>query len=156
VSCIPWCSLVYHIQSKEAILTCLATLFSWIAVGGFDFSDADKPTHGTWYVATYSGCWIRDILGRTYVLTLVFLRSKLVSTATNRAAFIKSLKAFMSKYGFQGVDLDWEYPVDPKRGGAPADTANLVLLVREMRCCVWQRVWYQLDTGPRLLVSPTL
>lgn len=39
----------------------------------------------------------------------------------------------MPKYGFKGVDLDWEYPVAPERGGAPEDTANLVLLVQEMR-----------------------
>ncbi|KAK7956544.1 uncharacterized protein PG986_005766 [Apiospora aurea] len=36
--------------------------------------------------------------------------SKLVSSASSRAAFINSLKTFMAKYGFQGVDLDWEYP----------------------------------------------
>jgi len=39
----------------------------------------------------------------------------------------------MPKYGFQGVDLDWEYPVSPDRGGTPDDTQNLVLLVQEMR-----------------------
>lgn len=82
-------------------------LQTWIAVGGFDFSDADRATHGTW--------------------------SSLVASPSNRAAFISSLVTFMNQYGFQGVDLDWEYPVDPARGGEPADTANLVLLVQEMR-----------------------
>ncbi|KUI70476.1 putative chitinase 3 [Cytospora mali] len=82
-------------------------LQTWIAIGGFDFSDADKATHGTW--------------------------SSLVASPSNRAAFISSLITFMDQYGFQGVDLDWEYPVDPARGGNPADTANLVLLTQEMR-----------------------
>ena len=39
----------------------------------------------------------------------------------------------MAQYRFQGADLDWEYPASPERGGKPADTANLVLLVKEMR-----------------------
>ncbi|KAH8801778.1 hypothetical protein F5884DRAFT_904594 [Xylogone sp. PMI_703] len=82
-------------------------LETWIAVGGFDFSDAAAATHTTW--------------------------SDLSSTASNRAAFISSLLAFMQEYGFQGVDLDWEYPANPDRGGGPADTENYVALVREMR-----------------------
>ncbi|KAM7214561.1 Glycoside hydrolase superfamily, partial [Rhypophila decipiens] len=95
----------------EAVITEFTALKSkgiktWIAVGGFAFSDPG-PTHTTW--------------------------SDLVSTAARRATFIASLKTFMDKYGFQGVDLDWEYPVDPTRGGTKKDTANLVLLVKEMR-----------------------
>lgn len=31
------------------------------------------------------------------------------------------------------MDLDWEYPGDPKRGGSRADIANFVLLLKEMR-----------------------
>jgi chitinase len=49
---------------------------TWIAVGGFDFSDPDKATHYTW--------------------------SQLVASASNRAAFISSLLSFMSQYGFEG------------------------------------------------------
>ena len=39
----------------------------------------------------------------------------------------------LKEWGFKGVDLDWEYPSSPERGGRPEDTANLVLLVKEMR-----------------------
>lgn len=40
----------------------------------------------------------------------------------------------MDTYGFQGVDLDWEYPGDPTRGGNKlADLRNFPLLVKEMR-----------------------
>jgi chitinase len=81
---------------------------TWIAVGGFDFSDPKTATHKTW--------------------------SQMVSTKANRAAFIASAKKFMDTYGFSGIDLDWEYPGAPERGGNKlADTRNLPLLVKEMR-----------------------
>ncbi len=84
----------------------------------------------------------------TYLISHLFLTAGLIQdpgTATHRSwsnmagfkahrsAFIKSLVAFMDKYGFQGADLDWEYPVTPERGGQDDDTENLVLLVKEMR-----------------------
>ncbi|KFY96783.1 hypothetical protein V498_02481 [Pseudogymnoascus sp. VKM F-4517 (FW-2822)] len=84
-----------------------STLKTWIAVGGFDFSEPDTPTHTTW--------------------------SDLVSSAANRKTFITSLVDFMDFWGFSGADLDWEYPVDKTRGGKKTDTANFVLLVKEMR-----------------------
>lgn len=33
----------------------------------------------------------------------------------NRAAFVASIKAFTSKYNFDGVNFDWEYPCSEKR-----------------------------------------
>lgn len=57
----------------------------------------------------------------------------MTSTATGRAVFISSLRAFMAQYGFEGVDLDWEYPTSSDRGGNLADTQNFVKLVQEMR-----------------------
>jgi chitinase len=77
-------------------------LETWIAVGGFDFSNSGS-------------IW-----------------STMTSTSSNRQAFIQSLITFMQDYGFQGVDLDWEYPVDSARGGNPSDTQNFVSLVSDM------------------------
>ncbi len=57
-------------------------------------------------------------------------------TAQSRAKFAASAIDFMKTYGFDGIDLDWEYPV---AGGLetniyrPEDTANYVLLVEEIR-----------------------
>ena len=79
---------------------------TWIAVGGYTFRDPG-PTHTTW--------------------------SDMCSTAENRAAFIKSTAEFMDRYGFTGVDLDWEYPVAKERGGSKADTENFTKLLKEMR-----------------------
>ncbi|KAI1373409.1 hypothetical protein F4677DRAFT_448485 [Hypoxylon crocopeplum] len=81
-------------------------LQTWIAIGGWDFNDPG-PTQNTF--------------------------SQLASSASNRAAFISSLQSFMSQYGFQGVDIDWEYPGAPDRSGDPSDTENFVSLLKEMR-----------------------
>lgn len=95
----------------------------WIAVGGFDFSDEKRPTHYTW--------------------------SDLVSTKANRAAFISSVKAYMDKYGFQGVDLDWEYPGSPERGGRKLqDVRNFPLLLREMRAAFGTSYGISLTLAP--------
>lgn len=77
--------------SQYAEFTALksTTMETWIAVGGFDFSNVE-PTRSTW--------------------------SDLCSTSANRATFIASVAAFMAQHGFQGVDLDWEYPATADRG----------------------------------------
>ncbi|KAI1379064.1 glycosyl hydrolases family 18-domain-containing protein [Hypoxylon crocopeplum] len=53
--------------------------------------------------------------------------SNMTSAQDNRTKFIRSLGDFLDKYGFQGVDLNWDNP-----GGNPEDTGNLVSLVHEM------------------------
>ncbi|KAL8690520.1 MAG: hypothetical protein Q9218_004051 [Villophora microphyllina] len=72
----------------------------------------------------------------------------MTQSSSSRAAFISSLKAFMTKYGFQGVDLDWEYPGTPERGGQRADTANFVLLVKEMRAAFGTSFGISLTLAP--------
>lgn len=58
--------------------------------------------------------------------------SHMASTPRNREIFIDSLVNFMNKYGFDGVYIDWEYPVDGDRGGVPADKNNFVLAIAEI------------------------
>ncbi|KEY64330.1 hypothetical protein S7711_09875 [Stachybotrys chartarum IBT 7711] len=59
--------------------------------------------------------------------------SDLSSTKAKRAVFIDELVTFMDRYGFDGVDVDWEYPGAPDRGGQPEDGENLTKLFKEMR-----------------------
>jgi chitinase len=53
------------------------------------------------------------------------------ATPASRAAFAASAVRFLREHGFDGLDLDWEYPVT--RQGAPADRDNYVLLVAAVR-----------------------
>ncbi|KAF5510528.1 Chitotriosidase-1 [Colletotrichum siamense] len=98
-------------------------LQTWIAIGGFDMSNPEAATHKTW--------------------------SEMVASKENRAAFIASVKTYMDTHGFQGVDLDWEYPGAPERGGNKlADTRNLALLVKEMRAAYGTAYGISLTLAP--------
>lgn len=79
---------------------------TWISVGGWSFTDPG-PTRTAF--------------------------STMSSSSGNRQKFISGLIQFMDTYGFDGVDLDWEYPQADDRGGAVGDTANYAALVKDMR-----------------------
>lgn len=59
--------------------------------------------------------------------------STLAGSTSAQSAFFKSLVNFMSTYGFDGVDIDWEYPVAPERSGNPQDFANYVTFLSNLR-----------------------
>jgi chitinase len=77
--------------------------------------------------------------------------SQLVASQSNRATFIKSCMDFMNRYGFDGIDLDWEFWGSGARadhiklsnssfhdiydigGQMPGDAQGLLALVKEMR-----------------------
>ena len=77
--------------------------------------------------------------------------SRMVSTEENRKAFITSLKSFVTQHGFDGVDIDWEYPCSAPRtdyvkitctdiklskdagGHCPDDTKNFLQLAKELK-----------------------
>jgi chitinase len=78
----------------------------WLSLGGWTYSDNDTDTQAVW--------------------------GDLASTPQKRLKFIESLALFLRQWGFDGVDLDWEYPGAPDRGGSPSDTENYVLLVQDI------------------------
>ncbi|KAL2068414.1 hypothetical protein VTL71DRAFT_16512 [Oculimacula yallundae] len=90
----------------------MATTQTWLSIGGYGFSDPGD-TFTTW--------------------------SELCADKGRRTTFITSLINFMTTWGFQGVDLDWEYPVESNRGGRPIDTSNFNILVQEMRAAFGSR-----------------
>ncbi|KAF2466138.1 glycoside hydrolase [Lindgomyces ingoldianus] len=50
--------------------------------------------------------------------------SDLAASIPRQKSFIESLLSFMSTYGFDGVDLDWEYPAADDRSGREVDFDN--------------------------------
>ncbi|CZT52813.1 uncharacterized protein RSE6_14193 [Rhynchosporium secalis] len=79
----------------------------WIIVGGWTFSDNGTAT--------------QPVFGN------------IAGSAANRQAFADNVVAFLTHYGFDGIDLDWEYPGAPDRGGIPDDTKNYVALLETLR-----------------------
>lgn len=57
--------------------------------------------------------------------------SKVAGDPVLRANFVEAAATFVRKYGFNGLDFDWEYP--NQRGGAPEDKENYVQLLKELR-----------------------
>ncbi|KAL4900084.1 hypothetical protein BDW74DRAFT_171029 [Aspergillus multicolor] len=79
----------------------------YVSIGGWTFSDNDTTTQP--------------------------LFGEIAADATKRKTFANNVVHFMKQYGFDGVDLDWEYPGAPDRGGNPEDTDNYVLLLKTLR-----------------------
>lgn len=62
--------------------------------------------------------------------------SLVAATEESRQNFAASCVEFIQEYEFDGVDIDWEYPVSGGLAGnhnSPDDTENFVLLLEELR-----------------------
>ncbi|KAJ5600690.1 hypothetical protein N7450_001757 [Penicillium hetheringtonii] len=59
--------------------------------------------------------------------------SDMVRFPGTRKAFINSATSFMEKYGFDGIDIDWEYPAASDRGGRDEDSGNFVTFLKELK-----------------------
>ena len=79
-------------------------------IGGWSMNDADQPTAKTF--------------------------SDLAASSSAQTAFFKSLLSFMTTYGFDGVDIDWEYPVASDRSGQPSDFENYPSFLKNLRAAL--------------------
>ena len=59
--------------------------------------------------------------------------TEVAETETSRMAFAQSAVSFLNMYNFDGIDLDWEAPLDRDKGGSPDNYENFVQLVQEIR-----------------------
>jgi chitinase len=94
-----------------------------LSVGGWAFND--KPTE-----------WIF---------------SAMAETKARRQTFIESSLIYLRKYGFDGLDIDWEFPGAPDRGGRPQDTENFTALLREFRAAMVEEA--KRSKRPELLLT---
>ena len=72
--------------------------------------------------------------------------SAMVGSKAFRTRFIDLAINFAYQNGFDGIDLDWEYPGDLTRGGKEEDLENFLLLLKEFQ----ERIG---SAQPRLLLS---
>ncbi|KAF2275570.1 glycoside hydrolase, partial [Westerdykella ornata] len=79
----------------------------WVAVGGWSFNDPWMPTAKTF--------------------------SEIVSSVANQDLFISSAIRMMNTYGFDGIDIDWEYPVADDRSGRKEDYDNFTNFIKRFR-----------------------
>lgn len=79
----------------------------YLSIGGWEFSDYGQPTQHVF--------------------------STIAADDSLRKQVASDIARFMSIHGFDGLDIDWEYPGAPDRGGRPEDTSNFVLLLEEVR-----------------------
>ncbi|KAG8175504.1 hypothetical protein JTE90_009138 [Oedothorax gibbosus] len=56
--------------------------------------------------------------------------SRMARRETSRSVFVRSCVETLLKHGFDGLDMDWEYPAT--RGGVPQDKGNFVKLLKEL------------------------
>ena len=75
----------------------------------------------------------------------------LAESPASRGQFIASAVQYVRENGFDGIDIDWEYPVDSTRGGRPQDRHNFTLLLRELRAAI--RAEAQRTGKPPLLLT---
>ncbi|GIY21316.1 probable chitinase 2 [Caerostris darwini] len=60
--------------------------------------------------------------------------SQMASSSSSRSTFVQSVVQYLRKYGFDGLDMDWEYPT--MRGGRPEDKRNFVLLLQDLKAAL--------------------
>jgi chitinase len=82
-------------------------LQTWISIGGWSMNDPGQPTATTF--------------------------SDLAGSSSAQSAFFSSLISFLQTWGFDGVDIDWEYPVATERSGKPEDFQNFVSFLKNLR-----------------------
>ena len=61
--------------------------------------------------------------------------SEMAADETHRKNFCKNCLNAVTKYGLDGIDIDWEYPTSSMAGisSSPSDTKNFTLLMKDLR-----------------------
>lgn len=57
----------------------------------------------------------------------------IAASSAARIKFASECQRYITTYGLDGIDIDWEYPGYTDHAGTPADKANCTLLFKEIR-----------------------
>ena len=79
--------------------------------------------------------------------------SNVASTSAKRTTFANSVVTFLDTHNFDGIDIDWEYPVT--RQGTPQDYANYPLLCQALRTAFDNAGHSSSDPEPWLITIAT-
>ncbi|MEZ4935993.1 MAG: glycosyl hydrolase family 18 protein [Crocinitomicaceae bacterium] len=60
----------------------------------------------------------------------------IASDPSKRQTFAQNCVQLIQAFGFDGIDLDWEYPGFSDHAGTPADKVNFTLLLQEIRTAI--------------------
>lgn len=74
--------------------------------------------------------------------------SDLVASEANTNKFIANALSIMQAYSFDGLDIDWEYPVAAERGGVPADKTNYPIFMSRVKSAFTSRGYGLTFTAP--------
>ncbi|KAG0151049.1 hypothetical protein CROQUDRAFT_37360 [Cronartium quercuum f. sp. fusiforme G11] len=83
--------------------------------------------------------------------------SSLVATDSSRSTFAQTIAKTLTKYGFEGVDLDWEYPNAPGNEGniiSKEDSANLLKFLQALRTAVGPKTRLSAAVGVHGFMGP--
>lgn len=95
----------------------------FVSIGGWIFSDNKTETQPVF----------GDIASCEYSQAIYPSLTNFSKAPPKRQIFAKNLVKFMQHYGFDGVDIDWEYPGASDRGGKEEDVENYVKLFETPR-----------------------
>jgi len=62
--------------------------------------------------------------------------TEIAETEASRMAFAQSAVSFLDMYNFDGIDLDWEAPLDRDKGGSPDNYEHFVQVAEEIRLAI--------------------
>ena len=96
----------------------------------------NEPVDGSFNINTY-GYLEPELLSKAHAADIKVLfyvganngydYTLVTSSPQFRSTFLKNLREVVKKYGYDGVDIDWEYP------NGPVDFVNFVTFIREIR-----------------------
>ena len=128
-------SLCTHIMYSFVVLDSTTHLMkahdAWLDIdlGNFNKFVALKGTNPNVKLLLALGGWNDSRLSKYSVL---------LADAAKRTAFVTHAVSFIQQYGFDGLDLDYEYPV---YDGVATDRAGFTALVKELRTAFNSHGW---------------